>query len=144
MHYRVRTSVTGGERLEVRTVLAAQLVITELAAESQAALVDDDGDRSDWIELYNAGDEPAPLAGWYLTDDAGDLTRWQFPDVSLAPQDYLLVYASGKDRTDPTSLLHADFRLDDEGEYLALVQPDGHTVEYAFGPSYPAQLPGAG
>ena len=38
------------------------------------------------------------LSGWYLTDDAADLTQWQFPDVTLATGEYLVVFASGKDR----------------------------------------------
>src|SRR5207302_8236180 len=81
----------------------------------------------------------APL-GSYLTDNAANLTRWTFPAVTLAPGAYLVVFASGKNRADPAGRLHTDFQLSAEGEYLALVAPDGVTVVSAFAPSYPPQF----
>ncbi|MCA9216959.1 MAG: lamin tail domain-containing protein [Planctomycetales bacterium] len=143
MHRRVRRFNGAAEPLEARHVLTAELLVTELAANGQAALIDEDGDRSDWIELYNNGDEPADLTGWYLTDDSANLSRWQFPNVRLRPQEYLLVYASGKDRSDPDEPLHTNFRLTDQGEYFALVQPDGKTVEFDYGAMFAAQPLGA-
>src|SRR6185437_6626488 len=52
---------------------------------------------------------------------------------------YLLVWASGKDRTDPARPLHTNFKLADEGEYLGLVDPDGMTIASDFGSAFPAQ-----
>ena len=89
------------ESLECRRVLESRLIISEIAADPQANLLDEDGDASDWIEIYNAGHQVEELQGWYLSDDAADLRKWQFPSVSLQPRDYLLVYASGKDRRRP-------------------------------------------
>ena len=113
-----RTRLPGYELLEARRVLAARLVITELAANGQAALADEDGEPSDWIELFNAGDEPADLTGWHLTDDEHALSKWRFPARSLSPQEYLVVYASGKDRAEP------------EGQRL----PEGSAAEPQGGP----------
>ena len=94
---------------------------------------------SDFIELTNRGDQAVNLAGWYLTDDADDLTKWEFPSVNLAPGQYLVVFASNKDRAVAGSQLHTNFALAAEGEYLALVQPDGDTVVSAFAPEFPPQ-----
>jgi hypothetical protein len=102
-------------------------------------LLDADGDSSDWIELHNPAAEPFDLGGWYLTDDPDDLAKWRFPGPTiLAAQGYLLVFASGKDRTQ--GQLHTSFKLDAEGGYLALVLPDGRTVIHEYAPSYPPQL----
>ena len=115
-------------------------MISELMALNESALQDEDGEFSDWVELLNLAKERVNLAGWYLTDDAGDLTKWELPDVWLEPGDYLVVFASGKDRFDPDGELHTNFRLGGEGEYLALVRPNGETVADAFEPTYPKQV----
>ncbi len=126
------------EPLESRVVLDARPLISELVASNVDGLRDDDNDRSDWLELTNAGDVAANLDGWYLTDDANDLDKWRFPQVTLDPGQFMVVFASGKDRTDPATPLHTNFRLDVGGEYLALVEPDGTTVASQFSPAYPA------
>ena len=75
------------------------------------------------------------LAGWHLSDDILDPTRWIFPQGStIAAGGFLIVYASGDDTID----LHTNFKLQDGGEYLALVRPDG-TVQQEFAPTYPKQ-----
>jgi len=63
-----------------------------------------------------------------------------FPDVTLAPDEILLVFASGKNRNNPSTRLHTNFRLSADGDYLALVAPDGETVVSDFAPSYPVQF----
>jgi hypothetical protein len=123
------------------TVHAGQIRINEFLAVNDIGLDDEDRDESDWIEIYNAGTDAADLKGWYLTDDADDLTKWAFPEVTLAPDAYLVVFASGKDRTDPLGTLHTNFKLKGSGEYLALVRPDGETIVSDFFPSYPQQAP---
>jgi hypothetical protein len=129
----------GPERLEPRVVLDARVLITEVVASNDQGLKDDDKDRSDWIELYNAGDTPADLNGWHLTDDAREPTKWTFPSVTIQPQQYLVVFASGKDRANPAAPLHTNFQLSVSGEYLGLVQADGSTVAFEFAPVPPLQ-----
>jgi hypothetical protein len=124
------------EHLECRHLLSAQPVINEFLASNNGVIQDEDGDFSDFIELTNRGDQPVNLAGWYLTDEADDLTKWQFPSVNLAPGQFLVVYASNKDRAVAGGQLHANFALAAEGEYLALVHPDGVTVASQFAPVF--------
>ncbi len=118
-------------------------MITEFMASNSASLSDEDGETSDWIELHNAGDVPASLDGWFLTDDADQLDRWQLPDVVINPGAFLVVFASGKDRDDPARELHTSFRLSAGGEYVALVSPENAVVsEFAVGGGeYPQQFP---
>jgi hypothetical protein len=129
-----RSTQLRSEALEPRHLLAAAPLITEFMASNGSTLLDGDGEASDWIELFNAGDEPVDLAGWHLTDRAADLARWTFPSTVIEPGAFLIVFASGKDMVDPQGYLHTNFALDADGEYIALVRPDGATVVSEFGP----------
>ncbi|MCC6233073.1 MAG: CotH kinase family protein [Verrucomicrobiales bacterium] len=119
----------------------AQVVLSELVAANATGLLDGDRHAVDWIELQNRGVEPASLEGWYLTDSRAQPTKWRFPAVTLAPGEFSIVFASGKDRTNPAAALHTNFKLSAGGEYLALVASDGRTVASSFEPAYPAQSP---
>lgn len=121
------------------TATNAAPVISEFMASNTSTLADDDGDFSDWIEIFNPDATTANLAGWYLTDSAGNKNRWQFPSISVPSGGYLLVFASNKNRKDPARPLHTNFSLDADGDYLALVRADGTTVAAEFAPTYPAQ-----
>lgn len=117
------------------------LFITEFMAENSNTIDDEDGDSSDWVELFNGGTNTVNLAGWYLTDTTAR-PGWRFPATNIPPNGFLVVYASGKDRRVPGAPLHTDFRLNDSGEFLALLKPDGVTVQSAYAPAYPLQVPG--
>lgn len=124
---------------EVGEAATPGVVISELLSENSGGLRDADGDTPDWIEIHNGGTSVINLGGWHLTDTPSNLTRWTFPATNLAPDAFLVVFASLKDRAVPGAELHTNFRLDPGGEYLALVEPDGATVASAFSPAYPAQ-----
>ena len=126
--------------LTLAAPLPAAPAITEFMAANTRTLADSDGQFSDWIELHNPDPVAVNLAGWYLTDDAKNLTRWQLPAITIPPGGYLLVFASDKNRRDPTKELHANFELEASGEYLGLVMPDGTTIVSQFGPKFPEQL----
>jgi len=112
------------EQLENRQLLAVDVLISEFVASNGTSLLDEDGESSDWIELYNAGAEDVNLAGWHLTDDANDRNKWSFPPVDLPAGAYLVVFASDKDRTAIENSLHTNFKLTADGEYLALARSD--------------------
>jgi len=95
---------------------------------SHGELLDSDGESSDWIEIHNAGLEDVNLAGWFLTDDLERLDKWAFPALVLNSHEYLVVFASGKDQSEPGKELHASFKLSAKGESIAIVQPDGKLI----------------
>ncbi|MBZ0256497.1 lamin tail domain-containing protein, partial [bacterium] len=105
-------------------------------ASNSGVILDEDGDDPDWIELWNVGGDSVSLDGWHLSDDSSDLVKWTFPNVSITPGEYLIVFASEKDRTDASQPLHTNFALATEGEYLALSDASGNVVD-EFAPSYP-------
>lgn len=121
--------------------LVAVPLITEFQANNSSTLSDEDSDQSDWIELFNPDAVSVDLGGYYLTDDAASLTKWAIPaGVSLAPSNFLVIFASDKDRAIAGSELHTNFKLSSAGEYLALVAPDGVTVVDEYAPSFPVQF----
>ncbi len=107
----------------------AQVVINEVLASNRFTNLDEDGDSSDWVELLNAGSTAVDLTGHSLSDDRGEPRKWSFPEASLAPGAYLLVWCSGKDRIavpeerivdrfSPLPFVASLISLDDEWRYL--------------------------
>jgi hypothetical protein len=121
------------------TAALSDIVLNEFLAVNAKGIRDEDGDASDWIEIYNAGTTPVDLFGFALTDDPENLAKWKFPHLTLNANSYLVVYADEKNRVNPTAPLHTNFKLERNGEYLALVHPDRVTIATQFRPQYPAQ-----
>ena len=93
------------------SVLSQNIVINEILSSNSFSNTDEDGTYQDWIELYNNGATTVNLSGYGLSDDATILYKWTFPSVSIAPGEYLLVWASDKNRTVAGSPLHTNFKL---------------------------------
>lgn len=105
----------GGGSLPVR--------INELVADNGVVLRDPQGDFDDYVELRNLSQERVSLAGCYLSDDPARPRKWVFPsDAVLKPEGYLLVWLD-EDTADSPGL-HANFKLNREGETLWLVDRD--------------------
>lgn len=109
-------------------------IITEFLTVNSTGLADEDGNRSDWIEIHNPDASSVDMAGWTLTDDATNPIKWTFPSLVIPSGNRLIVFASGKNRSG--SELHTNFSLSEKGEYLALAAPDS-TITTQF--NYPAQ-----
>jgi len=136
-------------------VEGGSLIISEFKAINEAeqpTIVQGKTVYPDWIELQNRGTTTVNLGGWRLTDDPCDLAKWTLPAVQLASGAFFVVYASGIQQEDhpenwpykdTAGAYHTNFSLSSEGEYLALVSPDGEVVhEYgsrADGVGYPPQ-----
>ncbi len=114
----------------------AELTLAELLAENDTGDRDEDGDQSDWIELYNPSAAAQSTAGWFLTDDAAVPEKWALPAATVPAGGFLRIWASGKDRAVAGGEGHANFALQNGGGYLALVRPD-RTAAVAL--TYPAQ-----
>lgn len=82
----------------------------------------------DWIELKNNGASAADLSGWRITDDALEPAKWVFPAGTTIPAGgYLVLACSGRNVTVPSpgGLLHTNFSLNSEGEFLSLSNAAG-------------------
>ena len=80
------------------TTVSAQTIRINEVSSSNSLYFDEDGDTPDWIELYNFGSQTISLNNWTLSDDIQDLGKWAFPNLSLTPESYILLWASSKDR----------------------------------------------
>ena len=124
--------------------MLAGIVISEFVASNIASLEDGFASTPDWIELENQGTTAVDLQGYHLTDNASDPIGWTFNSSTVVdPGDFLIVFASGLNQTDPAGYHHTDFKLSAGGDYLALYDPAG-TLLSSFGTNgqdYPAQVP---
>ena len=124
--------------IAIGSPLHAQWVLTEFLANNQGGLRDADGETSDWIEVQSVSITSQNLAQWSLTDDVTQPQLWVFPGTNLPPGAFLVVFASGKNRTNAGAELHTSFGLSGGGGYLALFAPES-TVPTTDFSSYPPQ-----
>ena len=109
---------------------AFPVYINEYITSNLTSIEDEDGDLHDWIELYNSGEEPVSLKGYWLSDKESNPYKWRFPDVMIEPDDYLLIFASGKHRRDPAGdYLHTNYALNDVDDELVFSTPEGKRIE---------------
>ena len=98
--------------------LADTLQINEWSTTRDRSLIDEHGEATDCIELWNYGPEDISLERYHLSDDLETPDRWDFPQLSLKAGAYLVVMASGKDRRDPSQNLHTNFQLNQKSEVI--------------------------
>ena len=80
-------------------VRSAPVLFTEVNPKNNS-FEDEDGDKSDWIELFNPADSAVSLAGYSLTNDLNEPHKWTFGDVKIPAQGFLIVFFSKKNRPD--------------------------------------------
>ena len=79
--------------------LTAQTVRINEVVSSNSVYTDEDGDNPDWLEIHNFGTQDVSINGWSLSDDVDGITKWIFPNITLTPDQYMVLWASSKDRT---------------------------------------------
>ena len=111
----------------------SQVLLNELQASNSSTIADpDNGEYSDWLEIFNDGTSPVNLSGWRLSD-SGDNTEWSIPSGTILPADsFLLIWADGTGTG-----LHTSFSLSADGEELTLYNNAGTKVDFI---AFPAQL----
>ncbi len=111
--------------------IIGELVINEFMALNDSTVTDQNGEYDDWIELYNNSSTDIDLNGFFMSDNSSDITKWTFPDTSIAAKSYLIIWA---DEDDQQSGLHASFKLSSSGESLFLSDNNATTIdEISFG-----------
>lgn len=109
------------------TKVVESVFINEVMAKNSSGYPDELGHYEDWIELYNGGSSPVDLAGLYLTDAMPPRDVWLIPSGSpesttILPFGYKVFFADGESSE---GLLHAGFKLDKDGDQVALLQVVG-------------------
>jgi hypothetical protein len=109
-----------------------KLVINEFMARN-VVFPDEFGEFDDWVEIMNTTDEPINMSGYFLSDKHGNRTRYAFPNTTIEPGGYLLIWCDGQPWQGE---FHADFKLQGSvGERVVLVAPDTTIIDhFDFGP----------
>lgn len=106
----------------------AAVQINELLVNNTYSAIDADGERSPWVELYNASAQTVNLGDYGLSDNADSILKWRLPDYELAPDGYVVIFLSGKDRTDDGEW-HANFKLGRSDTELILTDLAAGTIQ---------------
>ena len=108
------------------------LFINEIMSKNDTSIRDNDGDFSDWIELYNSSNNPINLNGYYLSDNPEIPLKWSFGQVIVDPDSFIIVYASDKNRNISLNDLHTNFKIKSSGETLILSDENGNMIDSIF------------
>ena len=106
----------------------ADLRINEIMASNLLTIKDENGDSSDWVELYNPDSVAVNLQGWALSDSASNPLKWIFGSVSIQPGQRLVVWASSKNRPNGPQI-HTSWAISASGESILLTNPSGTLVD---------------
>lgn len=103
------------------------ITINEFVAQNTTGTTDEAGDFEDWVELYNTTSNDLDLGGYYLSDNATNLTKWQFPVNSVIPANgYMIIWADDEAQDGP---LHASWKLSVGGESVTLSTPNQDVLD---------------
>jgi hypothetical protein len=141
------------EQKEIEFPVTSELVITAVfdsleivnnifineICPSNSTYPDEALEYDDWIELFDAGNEPINLAGLYMTDDFTEPTKYKIPKYSEAestilPGGFKIFWADGQPEQ---GLLHLDFKLDKDGGEVGLVQVISNDTVFLDSITYP-------
>ena len=96
--------------------MGAGLGINEILLDNAYSIMDEDGDRPAWVELFNNSVKTINLSDYFLSDSDGNYYKWRFPDMELESGKYVVVFLSGKDRADTG--LHTNFKIGEDESTL--------------------------
>ena len=105
---------------------ADDLVINELMASNAGVVMSPATNFDSWIEIYNPNATAVNLSGMYLSDDAGNLTRWKMPtNIGTVPaKGFLVVWLGSND----IKSNQAPFKLDCDGGTICLSDAGGQLI----------------
>lgn len=107
----------------------AQVVINEYSFSNFNGPTDAFGEREDWVELYNPTATAVNLTGFYLSDKASNLTKWQIPSGTVPANGYTMVYFSKRGLVSGSEI-HPDFTISQtQGEWVILANTVGNVVD---------------
>jgi hypothetical protein len=105
-------------------LFAQQLMINEVMTANSSAVMDDEFfNYSEWIELYNPGDQPVNIYGYALTNDSTDLNKWKVKYSYSVPAKGFKVIWMDKLNTG----LHTNFRARSNDELFILSSNTGRS-----------------
>jgi len=120
--------VFAGSFLKTQGQSVTKLKINELLLINDSSYIDDFGNHSSWIEIFNSDYNTVDIGGLFLTDDLSEPKKYWIPigdPVTLIPpRGYLVFFADNH----PThGILHLNFTLS-ESKTIALFNASGEAL----------------
>ena len=94
--------------------------INEIMTSNNGVLTDESSQTPDWVEVTNISNSPVNMKGYVLARNSKAGNVFIFPDMTLQPQESVLVYADSHLSEEAGHELHAPFRLSSTGDILML------------------------
>lgn len=117
----------------------SKLYITEIMPNNKKTIKDSDNEYSDYIEIYNNYEHEVNLKGYYLSDETTSSKKWSFPNIIIKPKEYLVIYASNKNKCDLNIReCHTNFKLNSKGEIITLLDNKGLIISKVKYPESPS------
>jgi len=104
------------------------LVISEVMASNQTAIPDENGEYSDWIEIWNSSANDIDLEAVGLSDDPLAIS-FLFPKMTIKAGERILVYCDKTNQATAGKPLHAKFGLSSNGETITLYDPNAYVID---------------
>ena len=104
------------------------LMISEVMAANSSAVPDENGEYSDWMEIYNGTGADLNLEGVMITNRSDRIT-FPFPSYELKAGEYVIVFATNSYQLDPNLPFHGKFKISSVGETLYLYDPDLYLID---------------
>ncbi|MDD2636184.1 MAG: CotH kinase family protein [Bacteroidales bacterium] len=110
-------------------LVSQNIVINEVVYSNKTGLQDLHGDTPDWIELYNNSTIAVNLESYAISDGLDADDYWHCPYYVLAPGEYKIIFASGKDIKKDAEW-HTDFKLSLMKEQVFLMNPQSSVIDF--------------
>ncbi len=83
----------------------------------------------DYVELYNMSGQAINLKGYGLSDNIKKPRKWQFPDLTIENNGYLIIYCDKTQTSKKGEYTFTNFGLKQSGETIVLSDPSGKILD---------------
>lgn len=105
----------------------SDIVINEILPENKGNFINKSGEYSGYIEIINNGEKSVNISNYSLSNDESVSFKWQIPNTVLGSGEVLLVYTSGKSRTEGE--LSTSFKLRNKSGVVILTNDKGQVID---------------
>lgn len=107
----------------------SQIIINEYSCSNVSGITDAYGNQEDWIELFNMSASPVDLTGYYLSNKAGNLTKWQIPSGTIPANGFKMAFCS-KRNTVNGAQYHTNYNLKQtQNNWVILSNASGGVID---------------
>lgn len=103
------------------------IVINEILPNNKGNFKNENGEYSGYIEIINVSDKKINLKNYSLSNDENVSFKWQFPDVTISPNEVIGVYTSGV--SNKIDVLSTSFKLKSKNGVAVVTNNSGQVID---------------